>query len=682
MTLPIVRLFAAALLGAQLVAQLPVPTNPRRSFASDQLAELFPGRSKTFVKAGVDPHDVPQARYQGNDDGFTGQNLCESYRMDDQGNPLSVLADFQGRQGVMGLFFRNFWSDSGGLPPFPGELNRTRIWLDGNLAHDLILTDCFRNQNDPLGQVGPFRGPFTGHRSGGHFTHAQLTWNQGFRLGLWDDGFHNASRFHRVAVTLASPEGELSMPDLRTWEQIAVRAGRWPHGAPRRPFSTMLQVPPGGHAVLNLPGPGTLLELICEVPQHADWSGLWARFTWDNQLLPAVDLPLRLLGGMVAPPYRFPMESLLLGNDGDLRIRIHFPMPFATSARLQFQNTNGHQVPLRVTHAVVPGVPAGAWGHFHATCHAGITQTGATFQGPQFANARGTLRLLMLEDLMDNTGRIPNMATTHLEGDLCIRINGNRGDDHNFDASETSIGKWGWYLTPADRPFASDTAFQSGLLLRNIPGGLEARRLMGSMLLFDPVHFVSGIDVRLEHGVQNTVNADYRLVTFLYVERGAGRRQVLDLDIGDPQAEQRHGVQFTQWSAYTRQGGCIRDQFFGTEQITETVRHVRDFLRFRYDRPDEVSAALPVCIGFRLDRLGGMGLKLCQADVLVDGLPAGLLHVATHNNVYPWKEGGEAEVELPRALTDGKPSFQVEVRPRPGSDPLAIARIWLYEYVK
>jgi hypothetical protein len=50
--------------------------------------------------------------------------------------------------------------------------------------------------------------------------------------------------------------------------------------------------------------------------------------------------------------------------------------------------------------------------------------------------------------------------------------------------------------------------------------------------------------------------------------------------------------------------------------------------------------------------------------------------------VFVWAEGGECEVELPRALTDGKSSVTVELRPRAGSDPLQVARVWVYEYTK
>ena len=73
---------------------------------------------------------------------------------------------------------------------------------------------------------------------------------------------------------------------------------------------------------------------------------------------------------------------------------------------------------------------------------------------------------------------------------------------------------------------------------------------------------------------------------------------------------------------------------------------------------------------------------MCQAEVFVDGVYAGLLHSFTHNVAFPWLEGGEVEVELPLAATNGKGSFVVELRPRAGTDPLNLARAWVYEYSK
>ncbi len=651
--------------------------------ASDTFAMLLPSRAKTFVVAGYDPDDRPSAPNRGNDDGFSGTNGTEAYRVMDQGNPLAVLAHFEGRAGVMGLFFRNFWSDSAGVPFYAREHNRTRIWLDGALAHDLPLTDFFRNPDDPRGQVAPFRGPFTGGRSGGHLTHAPLRWNDSFRIGSWDDTGNNAACFHRVAVTLATPEGELPLAEPAPWEALAARPGAWPHQTPRQPRLSRLQIPAGETREVLLAGPLTILELTCATGEHPDWNGLRAVFTWDDQPAPAVDLPLRLLGGMIAPPQRFAFEGLMFGNDGNRRIRTYLPMPFARSARLQFRNDNGKPVDLEVTIAAAAGAPPAPWGHFHATWHQGTTQTGVPFAGPRLSDARGMLRVLLLEDAMDTTGRIPNQLTTHLEGDLCVRINGHRGTDHTFDASETSIGRWGWYLTPADRPFVSDTSFQSGPLLRTLPGShAEARRLMGSLYLFDPIHFVSGIDVVLEHGVQNDANADYGLAAMLYVEAGAARQPILELEVGNPAAEIAAGVSFTEWSNHVRTGNALRDQFYDTPAITETVRQVRDFYRFRVTRPDPARSTAPVAIGCRLDRLGGGALTFCQADVLVDGAPAGVLHCTTSNPVFPWVEGGEVEVEIPRALTEGKTAFTVELRPRAGTDPLLLARIWVYEYVK
>jgi hypothetical protein len=670
--------FAGGRSTAQDIARPDVPGRAAQDFA-----RLFPSRVKTFVKAGYDPDDRPSSAYSGNDDGFTGVNLCEAYRTTDQSAPLSVLAHFEGRPGVMGLFFRNFWSDSGGVPMVAGENNRTRFWIDGQLTYDLPLADCFRNQDDPRGQVAPFVGPFTAHRSGGHLTHAQLRWNDSFKLGLWDDGFHNAARFHRVAAILGTPEGEVPIADMSDWQRIAGLRGTWPHQAGRVPQTVSWVVPANGSQTLQLNGPSTVLELTCSVGAAADWQGLYARFTWDNQATPAVDVPLRFLGGMIRPPYSAAVNGLLFANDGNRRLSTFWPMPFLASAHLSFVNRSTAPINLRVDYCKLDGPYPQPWGYFTVQYRSGVTGTGETFVGPSVAHARGTLRGLMLEDCVDNTGRIPNQQLTHLEGDLCLRINGNRGEDHSFDASETSIGRWGWYLSPADRPFASDSSFQTSMMLRYLSAtAIEGCRLMGSIFAFDPVHFVDGIDIVLEHGVQNQSNAEYGLVAFLYVDPGAARRVIREIDIGDPASEAASTVQFTQWSSTSRTDSFFRDQFFGSGPVTDSVRHIRDFLRFRVVRPLDAGPTSPIGIGFRLDRSVGATGGVCQAAVLVDGQPAGLLHSFTHSTLFPWKEGNECEVELPRSLTDGRASFTVEVRPRLGTDPLKVARVWVYEYLK
>jgi hypothetical protein len=677
-SLSIGRTLQCRLLLGSVLAGAAVAQSADRS--SDEFSTLFPSRVKTFVKAGVDPDDRPGAPFQGDDDGFSGINGCEAYRATDSGQSMAVLAHFEGRPGVLGLFFRNFWSDAAGLPLQTGENNRTRIWIDGVLSKDLPLADCFRSENDQRGQVPPFTGPFTGTRSGGHVTHAQLRWNQSFKLGVWDDSYANAARFHRVAATFATPENELPVPDMADWTRIAHARGQWPHASARVPQTTSWTIPAGGVQALQLAGPATVLEVSCQVGANDDWSGLWARFTFDGQAAPSVCVPLRVLGGMIKPPYRSAVAGLLFHNDGDCQLTSYFPMHFDTGARLEFENRNAGPVNLAVTIATTSAVHPQPWGYFTAIHCAGTTVTGQTFQGPSIAGARGTLRGLMLEDGADNTGRIPDLLLNHLEGDLCIRINGNRGDDHTFDGTETAIGRWGWYFSPVDQPFAQDTSFQTSWALRWLPDNqhLELRRLMGSLFVFDPVHFVNGISIALEHGIQNTSNADYALTAFLYVQPGGARNTLAEIDVGDPVSESANQVQFTQVAMTPRTAGFLRDNFFGTGPVTDTVRQVRDFLQFRI-LPTTRSRALG--FGVRLWR-PATSSGVCQADVLVDGNPAGLLHCFTHGTTYPWKEGGECEVELPHALTDGKNNMTVTLRPRPGSDPLMIARIWVYEYTK
>ena len=652
-----------------------------RGRSSDDFARLFPTRVKTFVKASYDPDDRSVALSRGNDDGFSGLNLTESYRATEQGNPLAVLAHFEGRPGVLGLFFRNFWSDPIGQV-YPGEDNRASFWLDDVLVHDMSLKNYFRNPSE--GQIWPFTGPFTGNRAGGHVTHTTMRWVDSFKLGVWDDGYHNASRFHRVAATLGGPDGgAVPEAELGDWSRIAKSRGEWPHRAARNAQTINMSIAAGSHQSVSIPGPAAILEIGVQTTAHMDYENLWARFYWDGESQPSVDMPLRLLGGMLKPPFSRAVDGLMFYNDGDREMVCYMPMPFESGARLELHNQGTAPISLALRTAVQAGGYVKPWGYFTAIYNHGMTGTEEPFLGPRLTDSRGILRGLMLESRTDDTGNIPEMHMTHLEGDLCVRINGTRGDDHTFAASETSIGRWGWYLTQADQPFVQDSSFQTGLQLRQMANGhYEAMRLQGSMFVFDPIAFVSGIEIVLEHGIQNSSNADYGLATFLYVQPGAGRRTLAEIDIGNASSENVYQTQYTQVTRYTRTGSFFRDQFFGTPAITDSIRHIRDYLKFRVLRQWEPHQERPVAIGFRLDRLGGPDTSVCQAELYVDGDYAGLLHSFTHSGVFPWKEGGECEVELPIALTRGKASFEVEVRPVAGTDSLRVAHVWVYEYLR
>jgi len=355
-------------------------------------------------------------------------------------------------------------------------------------------------------------------------------------------------------------------------------------------------------------------------------------------------------------------------------------MPFAQHAKLEIQNRGAQAIPVQLTHCFKAEAHQAPWGHFVAGFHREITGTGEPFQGPRLQDCHGMLRCLMLEDFADTSGRIPDMHMTHLEGDLCVRTNGLRGDDHTFDASETSIGKWGWYLTPSDLPFQMDGSFNTSVHVSfHIPGAVAVHRMMGSTLVFDPVQFVDGIDVMLEHGVQNLAQADYGFMSILYVQPGAARRTVGELDVGEPAAESAWNAQFGTAPLHQVTSTFFRDQFYGDAPLSDEVRQVVDWYRFTVASPS-LANNRGLCLGFRLDRLRVGSGGVCQARVFVDGYFAGLLHSFTTNPLEVWKEGGETEIELPRALTDGKANFVVEVRPVAGSQPLRVGNVRVYAY--
>ncbi len=663
-------LLAAGLTPGALAAQ----TTPN---SAENFSLLYPARAKTFVKASADPREMPLRPYFGNDDGFTGTNGCASYTVGGA-KGYAALAHVKGRSGFMGLFFRNFWSGLYGLPIQEIESNRAQIEVDGQVVHELTLPDFFRSESYPSGQVAPFAGPFTASRAGGHLTHTPIVWNDEFVVRVFDNSFRNAARLHSVAGTTVGVDTPLPLPDAADWDQIAQLAGSWPHATARNPQTQAWTLAPtGGTGTLSLTGPSTILELTCTVDTPKAWNDLRARFVWDQAATPAVDVPLRFLGGRVRPPHSAPVQSLFFHSAGDLTATCYFPMHFAQDAQLEFINDGPVPVDLSVTWSLRDGPHPGDWGYFTAYFHEGVTTTGQPFLGPQINDARGMLRFIGLETTLDTSGRIPFMFNQHFEGDLCVRVDGNRGDAHTYTATETSIGKWGWYGAPVDVPFSSDGSFQTGVTVAALPGVLESNRYMGSTLVFDPINFASGFELALEHGVQNTSNAEYRLFTVFYLQPGAARTTIMELDVGNRSEEILAQVEFNSAPRYQLKSGFFRDVFFGTPPLTSYVRQVSGFYRF------EVAAGTTgldrgVCLGFRLDRGGAESFT--QADVLIDGQQAGLLHAATSNQFYRWREGGDLEVELPRALTDGKTTFTVEIRPRQGGDPLRIGHIFVYRY--
>lgn len=657
------------------------------SGVTDTFSGIYNPRLKTFVRASSDPNDVPFAPWKGNDDGFTGTNQIEAYRETDPTGLYAVLAHQEGRPGFMGSFFRNFWGGLAGIENLPWENTRAQIHVDDVLMHDLPIMDYFRRPGSD--QIAPWIGPLTDCRAGGHITFSPVIWEDKFKLRVAENWFSNAARFHRVCGTLGTWDDVLPVPDINAWNQVANLAqqaggGTWPHATPRTIQSSSLNIPMGSFRSIQLTGPATLLEFTCSVGAVSEWSDLVARFTFDNQAQPSVDVPLRVLGGIVRPPFTAPVSTLLMHNDGLTSFTNYWPMHFATGANLEIHNV-GTTGPIKVSvdYAVATGAHPEPWGYFTATHDAGITQTGVAFPGPQILDAHGMLRMVMLETSINNTGAISgNISLMHMEGDLCVRINGNKGDDHIYAAGETSMGHWGWYDSPSDVPFERDCSFHTGLQSRLLPtkGQWETNRLQGSTLVFDPVHFVDGIDIVMEHGPGNEENADYMVSTFLYIRPGAARNLVTTLDVGDAAEETLFNATFQEAApAYTLTEGFFRDTQYQTLPVQDTVRVVGSHYTFDVADPN-----LPTndafAIGVRLDRDRPGPGGICQADVFVDGAWAGLIHSSTSNQFFRWKEGGELEVEIPRSLTRNKTQFTVELRPRAGAEAFNLARVWVYAY--
>ncbi|MCA8940971.1 MAG: DUF2961 domain-containing protein, partial [Planctomycetes bacterium] len=387
---------------------------------TDTFSSLFNPRFKTFARSSSDPNDTATLPSYGNDDGFSGQNDVEAYRETDAFGEYAVLTHQSGRPGYLSSFFRNFWGGLGGLVQLPWENTRAQWFFEDQLWFDMPLMDYFRSPG--MGQIPPFDGPFTESRAGGHITYAPMMWENDFKLRVMDNWFFNAARFHRVTGVLGTWDDLLELPDRDAWEVVANNAGSWPHQTTRVPHQVVLNVPGNGGA-LNIPlsGPATILEFTATVTDPAHWDGLVARFTFDGALFPQVDIPLRMLGGMVRQPFSAPVTTLLMNNNGNDRITCYFPMHFASTAVLEIVNDNpGKGAQVTIDYCLGTGTHPGDWGYFTTSYNEGITQTGVPFPGPSISDAQGMVRFMCLESSINNFGTIPgSVSLMHIEGDLC-----------------------------------------------------------------------------------------------------------------------------------------------------------------------------------------------------------------------------------------------------------------------
>lgn len=291
------------------------------------------------------------------------------------------------------------------------------------------------------------------------------------------------------------------------------------------------------------------LQFSAPLEKAADFGGLRLRVTWDGTAQPSIDAPLALFFGAGTLHRRddreylvkaFPMQIRYV--DGRVLVSCVFPMPFATSARIELVNPTGHALTdiTWTTRTTPPTRPIEQTGYFHATYR----------DHPQPVAGED---LVLLDTATTEGG---GNWSGHFVGNSWIfsragNLNTLEGDPRFFfDDSQTPQGQgtgteeWGgggdyWGGLNMTLPFAGHPCGVRKVVDAKCPEDLieSAYRF----LLADLMPFGKRAVIRLEHGGENQSAEHYETVTYWYGRNHATLRLTDSLKVGDADSESAHG---------------------------------------------------------------------------------------------------------------------------------------------
>jgi hypothetical protein len=467
----------------------------------DEMArlDLLP-RFKRSVRVGlVSSYD----RTGGNDDGFSGKS---SFVRKEPGG--LVLADLEGPGAIYRIH-----------TPTPTE-DVVEFYFDGEAAPRLRLKviELFD------GTRPPFLAPLAGSGVGGYTSYVPLTFRTSCKILLRAEAFQFYDINYAVfpagfdlptyedpptAEFLGRAEKAASLL-RRTGTDIADAVA--PPGAALVRKSVKGTLPPGGKVTLfESRKPGRVVGL--RIGPAAAFAGagrdVLLRAYWDGAAEPAIECPVGdLFGYSFGDPA---VRSLMLGTADDGRNYLHFPMPYARSARIELVSERsgggGASIDIEAEIVTVPVGKAPDEGRFYARwrrenpCAAGVPYTYLKTAG------RGHVVGVILQAQgieTGNTGFFEGDDRAVIDGELAVP---GTGSEDSFNG--------GWYDVPGRWEMRTSLPL-SGCLDYKKP---LARTGGYRFFLTDSYAYASSIDYTIEHGPEgNALATDYASVVFFYAQ--------------------------------------------------------------------------------------------------------------------------------------------------------------------
>ncbi|MFN7953759.1 MAG: glycoside hydrolase family 172 protein [bacterium] len=559
----------------------------------------------------------------GNADGFAGGT--ELY-VDERGEHV-VFDDF-GPGCIQRAWFTTIFSWRGRLRLYVDDLERPLV--------DEPFLAFFRGARAPF--VSPLVS-FATESSGGFVSYVPICYARRAKLTL-------SVPPEFFAITYRHQDLDHPVRSFTLDDDVSLLRAQWlrPERDPK-PRAVIderagsVEVAPGeSREIVSLRGAGAVWNLSLGIEpfeQHAA-SATWLVARWDGHATPDVQAPVPDFFG--SSRIDRPAGGLLVGRHGE-RYVTRFPMPFWSSAEIRIENRGTR--PVTVSHSVElleRAYPA-ASGYFTARYHhEAPTSAGRDYR---FADVTGAGHFVGVSYAMQGS-----ILGTYLEGDERFYVDRSATPALQGTGTEDYFNG-GWYFL-----FGRFSQALFGAPYRLSPTGVTSGRTGAYRVhLGDLVTFFDGARFAIEHdATDDNTHDDHASVAYLYLHPEPLLVWSDAIDVGDPASEASHGYRATDAS----EASAEESTFEGDDDD----RLVRDSGRL-VSGASELDLALDarnegVLLRRRLDQRHGRQ----QAEVLVDGQPAGTWYDVFENPIQRW---AESDFLLPASLTRSKSRIHVEL---------------------
>lgn len=543
-----------------------------------------------------------------NDDGFRG--TYSSLYTDQNGE--HVIFDAEGPGCLYTLWFTSETSGHGKL-----NLGKVRFYFDGESkpSIDIEANDLFSGTRAPFLKSIVFDNKVS---TGGFVSFLPLPYHSSLKITTENRAFFYIAQYD-------------TFPPGTNVKSGVPNVSKFPEPESKGLFRIPLN--------WSLAGSGTI-ERIVYKPSKSDLPAARIRIWWDEAEQPQIDCPVSMffgsgLGDARIEALAFAMEAGVWEN--------RIPMPFWRHARIELQGSGELAVQLSKT-----VLPPGSSGHLCASyVEQRPTTPGEDFPFLEAAGA-GKLVATVL------TIRPPSPTSKQWwEGDLRCYLNGSNSPAmHGTGHEDDHFG--GWSNEFFDAPFTLPMHGEPKVEMLDRSGQYN-----GNVTLYRVwagVGFVNGIRHSIEHGSENSVQANYSATTFWYRYPQVSAKQTDYLDVCDEQSRKAHNLKVQNESEAVE----LKSAYEGREYRKEVSRKVRSHLNAMSFEVDITPNSIGVLLRKQYDQFHGRQ----RARVLVNDRFVGWWYIPEENRSLRW---AERDFYIPEKFLADASNIRVVIDPPAGS---------------